>query len=134
MPLTLRLPPVRFPEMLSMVERSLHISEGQCLWAIRQFLRNEVPMFMMRCLSIWNWLTVIPYKNDDQHCRMKKRLACVIIAALRRVEQYPDDQFIGALPVIYDKSLWSRLPIYNDCLAPFPRTSVNKIPLTRPCW
>lgn len=103
-------PPIRFPEIGLLVKygHGISIAEGQCLWAIQQFLRNNVPV-----PEIYGWRedgdeTFIYMELIDGDTLQERwtSLSSVdrvrlceelreIIMSLRRLEQSPGEKFIG---------------------------------------
>jgi hypothetical protein len=103
-------PPIRFPETGLLVKygHGISIAEGQCLWAIRQFLRNNVPV-----PEIYGWRedgdeTFIYMELIDGDTLQERWTALSsvdrvhlceelreIITSLRRLEQSPGEKFIG---------------------------------------
>ncbi|KAF8598105.1 kinase-like protein [Ceratobasidium sp. AG-I] len=103
-------PPVHFPSLGLTVKygRNVAISEGQCLWAIRNLLGNDVPV-----PEVYGWTTdcglVYVYMEHiegetleaqwDYLSEVDKVDVCrqlhTMLAHLRRLKQAPTDPFIG---------------------------------------
>lgn len=103
-------PPMRFPEMGLLVKygRLINAGEGQCLWIVRQFLRDSVPV-----PEIYGWVvdgdeTFIYMELLDGNT-LKERWASLssvdrvrlcgelrdMVTSLRRLEQLPSGRFVG---------------------------------------
>ncbi|KFY52372.1 hypothetical protein V496_08478 [Pseudogymnoascus sp. VKM F-4515 (FW-2607)] len=104
--------PVRFGHLSLIVKWGPYVtvSEAQSYWAIRQVLRSEVPvlelygwrvdgrdvfiyMEYVRGETLRNWWDSLADANKTCVCDHLRQ----IITSLRRVEQDPDDTFIGML-------------------------------------
>lgn len=106
-----RPPPVIFEEMGLFVKwgGSVKLSEAQCLWAVRHFLKGDVPV-----PEVYGWHTegnekyiymeyvngtsleqVWPIMGHEDKVGICRELR-TIYQRLRQVEQDPEDPFIGA--------------------------------------
>jgi Mn2+-dependent serine/threonine protein kinase len=103
-------PPMRFPEMRLLVKygRLINVGEGQCLWIIRQFLQDSVPV-----PEIYGWIvdgdeTFIYMELLDGNTLQERwtslsnvdraRLCGELrdmVSSLRRLEQLLNEKFLG---------------------------------------
>lgn len=111
-----RPPPVLFPELNLLVKfgRDISIAEGQCLWAIPRLLREDVPV-----PEIFGWCSddgevfiymelikgdTLEERWDDMDSGEKDSVCTqlrAILTSLRRLQQDPQDSFIGNFILIH---------------------------------
>ncbi|KAB8259852.1 kinase-like domain-containing protein [Aspergillus pseudonomiae] len=104
-------PPVIFENMRLFVKwgSSVRVSEAQCLYAIRRFLRDNVPV-----PEVYGWRTdgdeKFIYMEYTEGQTLEKVSICqelrTIVDNLRRLEQDPSDPFIGNVvrESLYDRA------------------------------
>lgn len=103
-------PPVRFPAPLNLLVkygREITIAEGQCLWAIRKFLGGRSPRprslrvvsrrgrdFYLHGAGGWAYEGAMGALSREDQFVLCEQLRG-IVAALRRLEQDPEERFVG---------------------------------------